>query len=194
MRKMIVIALTIGVVAAACGGTDDTADPAETTAAVLSSSTSGADADQPSATTPAFESNEPGETAPSPAPSETGGPVATDEASNQPEDTQPPTATTSPPSGQPPQPEDPPGHSNPLIAKAVADLADRLGVAQTDIIVVSFESVTWPNGAMGCPQPGMQYTQVMTDGAKSVLEYGGITYSYHSGGVRDPFLCETPEK
>ncbi len=80
----------------------------------------------------------------------------------------------------------------PLIDLAVADLAARLGIAPGDIEVISAEEVTWPDASLGCPQPGMAYAQVLTDGARIDLRAGGAVYSYHSGGGRDPFLCESP--
>lgn len=78
----------------------------------------------------------------------------------------------------------------PQVEMAVADLAERLDVAAEQIEVVDVEFVTWPDGSLGCPQPGMAYTQVPQDGLLIRLEAGGETYAYHSGGGRDPFLCE----
>jgi hypothetical protein len=77
-----------------------------------------------------------------------------------------------------------------LAGLAVADLADRLGVAAEAIVVVSVESVVWPDASIGCPQPGMRYQQVQVDGARIVLEAEGATWVYHSGGSRPPFLCD----
>ena len=76
-----------------------------------------------------------------------------------------------------------------LVEIAKADLAARLGVDAASITVVTAEAVTWPDGSLGCPQPGMSYTQVMVDGARIVLAVGGEEYAYHSGGNRSPFLC-----
>ena len=78
-----------------------------------------------------------------------------------------------------------------LVLVAVADLADRLGVAESDVVVVSTESVTWPDRSMGCPLPDMRYEQVPADGALIVLSVDGAMYRYHSGGSRAPFLCTT---
>ena len=79
-----------------------------------------------------------------------------------------------------------------VVDAAVADLARRLGVDATAIATVSAESVEWPNGALGCPKPGLQYTQAVTPGASIVLQAAGATYRYHSGGSRAPFLCDQP--
>ncbi|MCL1692878.1 MAG: hypothetical protein M3096_04265 [Actinomycetia bacterium] len=76
-----------------------------------------------------------------------------------------------------------------LVALASADLAERHSVGIDGIVVVSAESVVWPDGSLGCPIPDMRYTQVQVDGAKIVLSVDGSLYNYHSGGSRDPFLC-----
>lgn len=78
----------------------------------------------------------------------------------------------------------------PQIEYAVADLAQRLDIPADAVEVVEVELVTWPDGGLGCPQPGMAYTQVPQDGLLIRLQAGGETYEYHSGGGRDPFLCE----
>lgn len=72
---------------------------------------------------------------------------------------------------------------------AIADLADRLSIDPSEIEVVSVEEVTWPDGSLGCPEPGMVYTQALVNGQRIVLLAEGIEYEYHSGGARDPFYC-----
>lgn len=76
---------------------------------------------------------------------------------------------------------------------SVADLASRLGVDSEVIEVVSVEEVTWRNGSLGCPQPGMFYTQALVDGLRIVLAVAGRGYHYHQGGQGEPFLCERPD-
>ena len=75
---------------------------------------------------------------------------------------------------------------------AVVDLAERLGVALGEIEIVSAEEVTWRDGSLGCPQPGMRYTQALVNGSRIVLRHGDREYHYHSGRGRPPFLCEQP--
>lgn len=84
-----------------------------------------------------------------------------------------------------------PPSSNPLAELAVANLAQRLDIPEDDIEVVRSESVSWPNGAIGCPEPGMMYTQAIVEGFQIVLEAGDRYYDYHSGGEGPPFLCES---
>ena len=77
-----------------------------------------------------------------------------------------------------------------LIEKSKADLAQRLSITVNEIIVLEVTSVVWPDSSLGCPQPGMVYIQVPEDGLLIRLQVGDQIYPYHSGGFRDPFLCE----
>lgn len=82
-----------------------------------------------------------------------------------------------------------------LVAQAVQDLAARAAVGPGEITVVSAEQTVWPDASLGCPQPGMRYTQVPEDGALIRLEVAGRVYPYHTGGSRvEPFLCEQTGK
>ena len=78
----------------------------------------------------------------------------------------------------------------PIIDLAKADLAKRLSLEAEAISVARAEFVVWPDGGLGCPQPGMAYVQVLVDGTYIELIAGGVMYPYHSGGDRGPFLCE----
>jgi len=75
----------------------------------------------------------------------------------------------------------------PLVDKAVADLAVRIGDAP--VTVVSAERVTWPDTSYGCPRPGMAYAQVVADGSRIVLEASGRRYDYHVRPDATVFLC-----
>ena len=83
---------------------------------------------------------------------------------------------------------------NPQLARFVEqarqDLAGRLNVRPDEIDFLVFESVVWPDSSLGCPQPGMAYTQVQRDGYQILLAHAGRQYAYHGGGSRPPFLCE----
>lgn len=79
---------------------------------------------------------------------------------------------------------------NPLVRQAKEDLAERLDIDLGAIELLEFDPVVWPDSSMGCPQPGMAYTQVPVDGAVIRLAAGDHTYAYHTGGTRGPFLCE----
>ena len=89
-----------------------------------------------------------------------------------------------------PQPLDPALAA--LVDGAKGDLARRQAVPIDKIDLVEVQSVTWPDGSLGCPQPGMAYPQVQVDGLLIRLSIGGQVFNYHSGGRRPPFLCEQP--
>ena len=78
----------------------------------------------------------------------------------------------------------------PLVTAAVDDLAGSLGIEPDAVTVVDARAVTWPDGSLGCPEPGMMYTQVLVDGTLVVLEAGGRRYEYHGGFPL--VLCENP--
>jgi len=87
----------------------------------------------------------------------------------------------------------PPAAAGP-IAFAMEDLATRLNVASDAITVVRVEEVDWPDGSLGCPQPGMRYKQMLVNGSFIQLSVGGQLYNYHSGGTRAPFLCTSKDE
>ena len=49
----------------------------------------------------------------------------------------------------------------------VADAAKRFAVSENDVVLVNAERVTWNDGAMGCPEPGQMYTQMLVPGFRS---------------------------
>lgn len=73
------------------------------------------------------------------------------------------------------------------VQATVIDLAERLGVAASDVSIVEASAVSWGDSSLGCPQPGMQYLQRVTDGSLVVLNADGVDYRYTGG---DPLkLC-----
>ena len=96
--------------------------------------------------------------------------------------TAPPTTPASTAPGDPAEAE--------IVEAAVADLAERLEVDPEEISLVSFEWVTWNDGSIGCPEPGVVYTQALVDGSRVVLRHDGVEYDYHAGAGGNPFLCE----
>lgn len=94
--------------------------------------------------------------------------------------------------GEAPVEEKPQTEVDSPSALAITDLSNRLGISGNDIEVVTEEKVTWRDGSLGCPQPGMMYTQALVEGALIVLRAGGRDYSYHAGAGKPPFYCENP--
>lgn len=81
------------------------------------------------------------------------------------------------------------------VEAAIEDLAEHLGIPAEEVTVMSFESVTWSDGAIGCPEPGMSYTQALVPGTRLVLEADGAEYHYHAGQEPDLVRCDrTPQE
>lgn len=100
-------------------------------------------------------------------------------------------APTPEPTGTPaPEPEDPGTDRPPEVTAAITDLAEHLDIAAEDVAVVSYEDVTWPDGALGCPEPGMSYTQALVPGTRLVLEAGVVGVLHPAGREPDLVRCD----
>jgi hypothetical protein len=80
------------------------------------------------------------------------------------------------------------------VTQATKDLAGRLNIPVDQIQLIDIASVVWSDGSMGCPQPGMFYTQALVEGLRIRLGVGERIYHYHSGRNQAPFLCENPSE
>jgi len=77
-----------------------------------------------------------------------------------------------------------------LLEDIRADLAQRSGVTQEAILVIRDQAVTWSDGSLGCPQPGIFYTQALVPGYWVVLQVGEKQYDYRASQSGYFFLCE----
>jgi hypothetical protein len=62
----------------------------------------------------------------------------------------------------------------------VADAAERASVAVESVVVIRAQQVVWSSPALDCPEPGVSYTQVLTNGYWVVLEAGASEYDYRA--------------
>lgn len=76
-----------------------------------------------------------------------------------------------------------------LVELAKNDLASQLAVKPEHITVESVDTVTWRDGALGCPTPDGVYTQALVPGFRVVVSVAGVDYYYHAGTSGQPFLC-----
>lgn len=67
-----------------------------------------------------------------------------------------------------------------LLDQMKADAAQKAGVDVAQVEVVSEEQVTWNDGSLGCPKPGVMYTQALVPGYRVVLKIGATQYDYHA--------------
>ncbi|MDH3747881.1 MAG: hypothetical protein OER97_06705 [Gammaproteobacteria bacterium] len=74
-----------------------------------------------------------------------------------------------------------------LIARQ--KLAERLGVDLSAIMIDTVRQVHWSDGAVGCPKPGMMYTQAIVPGVLILLRADGEVHRYHAALGRPPSYC-----
>jgi hypothetical protein len=70
-----------------------------------------------------------------------------------------------------------PAGAQPAVDAAVADAATRFSVQAE---VTKIERVTWRDGSLGCPQPGMLSTQALIPGWRMQLATGERKFDYHA--------------
>jgi hypothetical protein len=72
---------------------------------------------------------------------------------------------------------------------ALQDAASRTQRDASLLRVTLVEAVTWPDGALGCPQPGREYAQVLVSGYRIRIAAGTETLEYHGSVRGQPFFC-----
>jgi hypothetical protein len=65
--------------------------------------------------------------------------------------------------------------------QAHEDVAERFNLEPSAVKIASVEQVEWPDSALGNPEEGVMYAQVITPGFKLVLKAGETEYIYHTG-------------
>ena len=79
-----------------------------------------------------------------------------------------------------------------LLGQILTNAADRADVDVDDIEVLRAEMVVWNDGSLGCPEPGMMYTQALVDGYHVVLDADGTELDYRATTTGDYRFCENP--
>ena len=93
---------------------------------------------------------------------------------------------TSPTSVAPsPSPESPPS-----VRAALADAAQHIGVPVDQLRVEQLQATQWPDSALGCPRPGMMYSQIVTPGYLVVISGAGKLLEYHTDAGSRVVLCK----
>lgn len=77
-----------------------------------------------------------------------------------------------------------------LLDQIIDDAARRAGVDRAQVVVTVGEAVEWPDGSLGCPQPGVAYLQVITPGYRVQLEAGASSYDYRVDDRGRFSICE----
>jgi hypothetical protein len=102
-----------------------------------------------------------------------------------------PTPVPSPSRGTPANPD-----AQASVDAALAQAAAHLGVSPADLRVEQVEARQWPDSSLGCPQPGLMYSQIVTPGFLIVISGGGAgsgavkQLEYHSDARGNVVLCQ----
>jgi hypothetical protein len=79
-----------------------------------------------------------------------------------------------------------------LLEPVVADAASRAGVDASAVAVITAQEMMWPDGSLGCAEPGGIYTQAVVPGYWVVVEAGGDAYDYRLDDRGFFKLCTSP--
>ena len=96
------------------------------------------------------------------------------------------------PASDGPSPTSPaiPGVAAAVLDPILTDAATRAGVNRSDLAVAEARAVTWNDGSLGCPQPGMAYTQALVDGWQVIVEAGDERLDYRVSGPGQFMVCD----
>jgi hypothetical protein len=72
------------------------------------------------------------------------------------------------------------------ILKEAAALAN---VAREQLVILRAEPAVWNDGSLGCPEPGMVYTQALVNGYWVVIDAAGEKYDFRVGRGSSFRLC-----
>ena len=76
-----------------------------------------------------------------------------------------------------------------ITESVLQDAAMRTGVARANLEVESAVAVTWADGSLGCPQPGMNYTMALVPGYRIRILAGDARLDYHASRSGYFVLC-----
>ena len=77
-----------------------------------------------------------------------------------------------------------------LVQAALVDAAKVSGRPRDSLVVLDAVAVDWPDGAGGCPEPGVEYTQAQVPGFRILIRAGKQVLNYHATRFsRVPQLC-----
>ena len=80
-----------------------------------------------------------------------------------------------------------------LLDAILADAARHSGAPAESLEVATAAAVTWNDGSLGCPEPGMFYTQALVDGYQVIIDTGEEELDYRVGSGGSFRLCEDPD-
>jgi len=77
------------------------------------------------------------------------------------------------------------------LAMIAADAATVAGVDPASVVLVSVKPVTWMDGSLGCPKPGVMYTQAVVPGFRVIVRAGDRKLDYRVGRSGTAKRCDS---
>lgn len=65
-----------------------------------------------------------------------------------------------------------------IVDPVIADVAKLAGVPKERVLVEFAAAMSYPDGGLGCPEPGVAYPQVPVEGWRIVASVAGTVYDY----------------
>jgi hypothetical protein len=78
-----------------------------------------------------------------------------------------------------------------ILGPIISEAAKLAKVSAEQVVIVRAESALWNDGSLGCPEPGMVYTQAVVNGYWVVIKAAGETYDFRVGPRGSFRLCPT---
>lgn len=78
------------------------------------------------------------------------------------------------------------------VRAAIRQAAEDAGVAIADVELRQYERQEWPSSALGCPEQGKMYAQVITSGYIVHIRVNGDIVRYHTDAESIAIRCDNP--
>ena len=76
-----------------------------------------------------------------------------------------------------------------ILDSILSETARLAKVRREQLVIVRAESVVWNDGSLGCPEPGMMYTQALVNGYWVVIDASGQNYDFRVDNRGNFRLC-----
>jgi hypothetical protein len=76
-----------------------------------------------------------------------------------------------------------------ILESILKEAAAQAKVDRDQLVVARAQSVVWSDGSLGCPEPGMAYTQALINGYWVIVEAAGKEYDFRVGSGGSFRLC-----
>jgi len=77
-----------------------------------------------------------------------------------------------------------PSNEDQVLTLAIEVLSKELNVPPSEISLIHQSKFNWPNSALGCPKPGIAYTQSIVPGHLVLLKHQQSQFRVHTGNGR----------